>query len=86
MKILFFSDHFYPEPSAPAAHVYERAALWVKAGHSVTVVTVGGGDEVLGERAGSFTLKPDQTRTFTWPRFYQGPAEACLPRVLRRPL
>jgi glycosyltransferase involved in cell wall biosynthesis len=39
LKILFFSDHFYPEPSAPAAHVYERAALWVRAGHEVTVVT-----------------------------------------------
>lgn len=39
MKILFFSDHFYPEPSAPAAHVYERAAIWVREGHSVTVVT-----------------------------------------------
>ena len=39
MKVLFFSDHFYPEPSAPAAHVYERAALWVKWGHSVTVIT-----------------------------------------------
>jgi glycosyltransferase involved in cell wall biosynthesis len=39
LKILFFSDHFYPEPSAPAAHVFERAALWVKWGHSVTVVT-----------------------------------------------
>lgn len=38
MKILFFSDHFYPEPSAPAAHVYERARLWVRAGHSVTVI------------------------------------------------
>jgi hypothetical protein len=53
--------------------------------YSLTVVTVGAGDEVLGERDGSFTLKPNQTRTFTWPRFYQGPAEACLPRVLRRP-
>lgn len=39
MKILFLSDHFYPEPSAPAAHVFERAALWVSEGHSVTVVT-----------------------------------------------
>jgi glycosyltransferase involved in cell wall biosynthesis len=39
LKVLFFSDHFYPEPSAPAAHVYERAALWVKAGHDVTVIT-----------------------------------------------
>ena len=38
MKILFFSDHFKPEPSAPAAHVHERARLWVKWGHDVTVV------------------------------------------------
>jgi colanic acid biosynthesis glycosyl transferase WcaI len=38
MRILFFSDHFLPEPSAPAAHVYERAKLWVSAGHSVTVL------------------------------------------------
>jgi colanic acid biosynthesis glycosyl transferase WcaI len=38
MKILVFSDHFYPEPSAPAAHVYERCKLWAKAGHEVTVL------------------------------------------------
>jgi colanic acid biosynthesis glycosyl transferase WcaI len=38
MRILFLSDHFHPEPSAPAAHVYERAKLWVSAGHSVTVL------------------------------------------------
>jgi colanic acid biosynthesis glycosyl transferase WcaI len=38
MRILFFSDHFLPEPSAPAAHVYERAKLWVSAGHEVTVL------------------------------------------------
>jgi colanic acid biosynthesis glycosyl transferase WcaI len=39
MKILFFSDHFHPEPSAPAAHVFERAIKWVEAGHQVTVIT-----------------------------------------------
>ena len=39
MKILFFSDHFLPEPSAPAAHVAERAALWSEWGHQVTVIT-----------------------------------------------
>jgi colanic acid biosynthesis glycosyl transferase WcaI len=39
MRILFFSDHFRPEPSAPAAHVYERAARWVSQGHEVTVMT-----------------------------------------------
>ena len=37
-RITVFSDHFYPEPSAPAAHVYERARLWVEAGHDVTVI------------------------------------------------
>src|SRR5688500_19600644 len=39
MRILFFTDHFRPEPSAPAAHVYERARIWVQKGHAVTVVT-----------------------------------------------
>lgn len=39
MRVLFFSDHFYPEPSAPAAHVFERAVHWVQCGHSVTVIT-----------------------------------------------
>jgi colanic acid biosynthesis glycosyl transferase WcaI len=39
VKILFFSDHFRPEPSAPAAHVHERARIWVEQGHQVTVVT-----------------------------------------------
>ena len=39
MKILVFSDHFRPEPSAPAAHVYERCRLWVREGHKVTVIT-----------------------------------------------
>lgn len=38
MRILFFTDHFKPEPSAPAAHVHERAKLWVKWGHQVTVI------------------------------------------------
>ncbi len=38
MKILFFSDHFKPEPSAPAAHVYERAQMWCESGHDVTVI------------------------------------------------
>jgi glycosyltransferase involved in cell wall biosynthesis len=38
MRILFLSDHFFPEPSAPAAHVYERAQLWASQGHEVTVL------------------------------------------------
>jgi glycosyltransferase involved in cell wall biosynthesis len=39
MKILFFVDNFPPEVNAAASRVYERAALWVKDGHEVTVIT-----------------------------------------------
>lgn len=39
MRILFFSDQFWPETNAPAIHVYERARIWVRQGHSVTVMT-----------------------------------------------
>jgi len=39
LKILFFTDHFYPEMSAPAGHVYERACIWLEDGHDVTVIT-----------------------------------------------
>lgn len=39
MKILFLSDNFPPEGNAPATRLYEHAVRWVRAGHSVTVVT-----------------------------------------------
>jgi colanic acid biosynthesis glycosyl transferase WcaI len=39
MRILFFSDNFYPEVNAAASRVYERAKYWVKWGHQVTIVT-----------------------------------------------
>lgn len=39
MKILFFTDHFHPEMSPPAAHIYDRCRIWVKQGHDVTVIT-----------------------------------------------
>ncbi len=39
MRILFFSDQFWPETNAPAIHVYERAKIWVRQGHVVTVMT-----------------------------------------------
>jgi len=39
MKILFIADNFTPERNAQASLVYERAAYWVKWGHSVTVIT-----------------------------------------------
>ena len=39
MKVLFFTDHFYPEISAPAAHIYDRCKIWADEGHQVTVIT-----------------------------------------------
>jgi len=39
MRILFFSDQFWPETNAPAIHVHERAKIWVRLGHAVTVMT-----------------------------------------------
>lgn len=38
MNILFFSDHFFPEATAPAANIYERCCLWAADGHHVTVI------------------------------------------------
>ncbi len=39
IKIVFFTDHFVPEISAPAAHIFDRCKIWVEQGHDVTVVT-----------------------------------------------
>lgn len=39
MKILFFTDYYRPEPPPPAHHIAERAAIWQRAGHQVTIVT-----------------------------------------------
>jgi len=39
MHILFLTDNFPPESNAPATRTFEHAALWVKAGHQVTVIT-----------------------------------------------
>ncbi len=39
MTILFLSDNFPPEYNAPASRTYEHCLEWVKAGHSVTVIT-----------------------------------------------
>ena len=38
VRILIFSDYYWPEPSPPAHHIHERARLWVQDGHDVTVV------------------------------------------------
>ena len=38
MRILFFTDHFRPESSAAASHIYERCKLWSEWGHDVTVL------------------------------------------------
>jgi len=39
MHILFLSDNFPPEVNAPATRTFEHCREWVKAGHSVTVIT-----------------------------------------------
>jgi colanic acid biosynthesis glycosyl transferase WcaI len=39
LKILFITENYPPEVNAAATRVYERACYWVKAGHSVTVLT-----------------------------------------------
>jgi len=39
MRIIFFTDHFVPEISAPAAHIFDRCKIWVEQGHDVTVIT-----------------------------------------------
>lgn len=39
MRILFFSHYFPPEGNAPASRTYETCKRWVRAGHTVTVVT-----------------------------------------------
>ncbi len=39
MRIHFFTDYYRPEPPPPAHHIAERAAIWQRAGHQVTIVT-----------------------------------------------
>jgi glycosyltransferase involved in cell wall biosynthesis len=39
VHILFLTDNFPPEVNAPASRTYEHCREWVKAGHSVTVIT-----------------------------------------------
>jgi hypothetical protein len=29
LKIVFFTDHFVPEISAPAGHIFDRCKIWV---------------------------------------------------------
>ena len=39
MHILFLSDNFPPEVNAPASRTFEHCRTWIRAGHSVTVIT-----------------------------------------------
>ncbi len=39
MRILFFSDNFFPETNAAASRVYEKAKIWTKTGHQITIIT-----------------------------------------------
>ena len=39
MKILFITDNFPPERTAPAKRTYEHLLEWINSGHQVTVIT-----------------------------------------------
>lgn len=39
MRIVFITDNFPPEVNAPASRTYEHAREWVRAGHTVQVIT-----------------------------------------------
>lgn len=39
MHVLFLTDNFPPETNAPANRTFDHARAWVRAGHTVTVVT-----------------------------------------------
>lgn len=39
MHVLFLTDNFPPEVNAPASRTFEHCREWVKAGHTVTVIT-----------------------------------------------
>lgn len=39
MRIIFFSHYYPPEVNAPASRTSEHCRIWVRAGHSVTVIT-----------------------------------------------
>ncbi len=39
MHILFLTDNFPPESNAPASRTFEHCREWVRAGHTVTVIT-----------------------------------------------
>lgn len=69
--------------------------LWSARGHitnsakepmvyTVTVVTVTG-TEVSGEETEEFLLEPDESAGFDLPGIARGPAETCMPRLLRAP-
>lgn len=53
--------------------------------YTVTVVTTDAGDKVLGERAKSFKLAPEESTNFAWGKFFRGAAERCMPHLERKP-
>lgn len=73
----------------------KRGGAWSARGHitnsatepmvyTVTVVTVAG-TEVSGEETEEFLLEPDESAGFDLPGIARGPADACMPRLLRAP-
>jgi hypothetical protein len=52
--------------------------------YTVTVVTVAGAD-IAGEDTSRFVLRPGSSASFELPAISTGPADDCLPRLLREP-
>lgn len=52
--------------------------------YTVTVVTLAGAD-VAGEDTSRFVLRPGTSTTFRLPAISTGPADDCLPRLVREP-
>jgi hypothetical protein len=72
-----------------------RGGVWAASGdvtnsarepmvYTLTVVTVEG-SEISGEETKDLLLKPDEAVTFDLPTVAQGPADACMPRLVRAP-
>jgi hypothetical protein len=52
--------------------------------YTVTVVTLDG-NEISGEETAEVVVKPDEATSFDLPAVAEGPADACLPRLVRSP-
>jgi len=53
--------------------------------YTLTVVTLGDADDVVGQRVERLQVDDGDTAAFRWPRFAGGTAETCMPRLQREP-